>query len=118
MPGKRVKVPFKNRDAVAYAVETHQRETKHKLKDVLEVLDEEPVFDQQLLDYLSNKDYPVFDQADAHRIDYERLGGDVDTYLKPFYNGHYAPAGSFFLASRLKDAVTNWLAPKPLPYLD
>lgn len=73
-------------------------------------------FDRELLDHLAGKEYPVVDIAECHCRDYARLGGDVDVYLKPFYNGHYAPAGNFFLASSIKDAVVEWLEPMPAPY--
>lgn len=48
-PGKRVLVPFKNHETTGYVVETHQRAGNRKLKDVIEVLDDSPVFDEAFL---------------------------------------------------------------------
>lgn len=47
--GKRVLVPFKNHEITGYVVETHQRASGRKLRNITEVLDEHPVFDEAFL---------------------------------------------------------------------
>ena len=37
-------------------------------------------------------------------------------YLKRYYIGHPNPIGNQFFAFAIKDAIVNWLDPKPLAY--
>ena len=76
----------------------------------------EPRFDQELIDWLKHKPYPVVDLREAFRGDYKRFNGDVKTYLDRYYNGHHTPAGNFFTASALRDRLIKWLDPAPIPY--
>jgi hypothetical protein len=76
----------------------------------------QPRFDQDLLDWLKDKPYPVIDLRDAFRADYQRFNGDLKTYLDRYYIGHHTPAGNFFTASALRDRLIKWLEPAPLPY--
>ena len=75
-----------------------------------------PRFDQDFVDWLKEKSYPVIDMRDAFAADYKRYKIDVDQYLKPFYNGHHTPRGNFFTAWAIKDRIVQWLNPKPKPY--
>lgn len=75
-----------------------------------------PRFDQDLVDWLKDKPYPVIDMRDAFREEYRNCNGDIDTFLKPYYNGHHSPRGNFFTAWAMKDKVVEWLDPTPLPY--
>jgi len=77
-----------------------------------------PKWDQTFVDYLSTKDYPVVDLRDAHAADFEQFNVDVSTYMKRHFVGHYAPAGNFFKAMALKNAMVEWLEPKPKTYPD
>lgn len=75
-----------------------------------------PRFDQSFVDRLKHKPYPVIDMRDAFRSDYKRYKVDVESYLKPYYNGHHSPAGNFFTAWAIKDRLVEWLDPPPFPY--
>jgi hypothetical protein len=85
-------------------------------KSIASALRDEPLFDQNLLDWLQEKDYPVVDIRDAFREDFScsRLG--IGEYLEKYYNGHHSPAGNYFFAWAIKDSLCNWLDPAPLPY--
>lgn len=86
-------------------------------RQINEALSNEPLFDQTLLDWLAGRDTRVVDLRDTFRSDYARHSVDVDAYLEPLYNGHHTPRGNFLFAWGIKDAVVDWLAPKPLPYV-
>jgi len=75
-----------------------------------------PRFDQNFVDWLGNKPYPVIDMRDAFKADYRQFNVDVRTYLKRYYIGHHSPAGNFFTAWAIKDKIVEWLKPRPLPY--
>ncbi len=49
--GRRVLVPFKNRQVIGYILEKRQRDQEEGLKQILEVLDEEPLFTQGLVPF-------------------------------------------------------------------
>ena len=40
----------------------------------------------------------------------------VDEYRKRYWIGHYSPAGNHFFAYHLKNAIVDWLEPKPRTY--
>ena len=77
-----------------------------------------PRWDQNVVDYLADKNYPVLDGRDAHLEDFRAFNISVQEYMKRFYVGHYAPAGNFFFAMALKPLVVDWLDPKPTTYAD
>ena len=79
-------------------------------------LQNSPQFDQCFVDWLKDKPYPVIDMRDAFRQEYKRFKGDIDSFLKPFYNGHHTPVGNYFMAWHLKDKLVQWLDPAPKPY--
>ncbi len=83
-------------------------------------LEGRPRFDQEFVDWLKNKPYPVVDVRDAFRADFQQSNGDVATYLRRHYvsprGGHHSPAGNCFVASALRDPLRKWLRPAPLPY--
>lgn len=76
----------------------------------------EPRFDQEFVDWLKDKPYPVVDMRDVFAEDYKKYKVDINQYLAPFYNGHHTPRGNFFTAWAIKDRIVPWLEPKPLPY--
>jgi hypothetical protein len=76
----------------------------------------QPRFDQDLIDWLKHKPYPVIDLRDSFRADYKRFKGDIKTYLARYYIGHHTPAGNFFTAWAVRDRLIKWLEPAPLPY--
>ena len=76
----------------------------------------EPRFDQNFVDWMKSKPYPVIDMRDVFRTDYKHHNVDIDTYLARYYIGHHTPAGNFFFAWAIKDHIVEWLDPPPLPY--
>ena len=83
---------------------------------VIKALENEPLFDQTLLDWLAGRSTTWVDLRDPFREDFARSSLDADTYLEPFYNGHHTPKGNFFFAWGIKDRVVDWMDPKPAPY--
>ncbi|HCK11988.1 MAG TPA: hypothetical protein DHW45_19085 [Candidatus Latescibacteria bacterium] len=83
---------------------------------VEEALKEESLYDQTLLDWLADRDTLVVDLRDGFRADYAISTLPTSDYLEPFYNGHHTPRGNFLFAWVIKDAVVEWLDPKPVPY--
>jgi hypothetical protein len=75
-----------------------------------------PRFDQDLVDWLRQKPYPVIDLLAAFHADYQQHKGDANRYLARYYIGHLTPAGNFFTAWALKDPLVKWLDPAPAPY--
>lgn len=74
--------------------------------------------DQEFLNFLATRDYPVVDLRTHHTAEFDQFRGGVDVYLKRYYNGngHYNPAGNLFTAMTIKAAVVRWLDPKPKTY--
>jgi hypothetical protein len=114
---------FATRNVIGWT-EEYMAQTGKKLLIVLSfnrrnmqaALEGKPRFDQELLDWLKDKPYPVIDMRDAFRKDFSQFKGDVASYLDRYYNGHHSPAGNFFTAWALKNAMVKWLDPAPLPY--
>ncbi len=75
-------------------------------------------YDQEIVDFLQENQFTVFDMNLVHCEDYKSFNLDVGDYFKRYFIGHYSPAGNHFFAYALKDRVVDWLAPKPLPYGD
>jgi len=73
-------------------------------------------FDRSFTDRLKDKPYPVIDMRDYFVADFKHSDGNVQGYLRKYYNGHHSPAGNFFTAWAIKNKVVAWLDPKPLPY--
>lgn len=73
-------------------------------------------FDAEFVKWLKDRPAPVIDMMEAHATDFARYKIDVNEYLKLHYVGHYGPLGNFFCAFAMKDAVVDFLDPKPLPY--
>jgi hypothetical protein len=84
--------------------------------NVLADLQGQPRFDQDLLDWLKHKPYPVLDVREAFRAEYQQFHGDVKRFLDRYYIGHHSPAGNFFLANAVRDRLIQALEPAPLPY--
>jgi len=85
-------------------------------KSVRSYLKGEKPFDQRLLDYLKEHNYPFLDLREAHLAEFKGFKLDEDTYLDRYYIGHYAPAGNFFFATALKNRVADWLKPSSPSY--
>ncbi len=50
--GKRVLVPFRNRRSIGFIVGTGDAPSGIKLRDIIDIIDEEPLFDQRRLEFL------------------------------------------------------------------
>jgi hypothetical protein len=75
-------------------------------------------YDQEIVDFLQENEYTVFDMNLVHCEDYKSFNLSVGDYFKRYFIGHYSPAGNHFFAYALKDRMVDWLDPKPLPYRD
>lgn len=75
-------------------------------------------YDQEIVDFLEENEFNVFDMNLVHCEDYKSFNLSVDDYCKRYFIGHYSPAGNHFFAYALKDRMVDWLDPKPLPYRD
>jgi hypothetical protein len=75
-------------------------------------------YDQEIADFLKENKFTVFDMNLVHCEDYKSFNLGVGDYFKRYFIGHYSPAGNHFFAYALKDAVVDWLDPKPFPYRD
>jgi len=75
-------------------------------------------YDQEIVDFLSENSFTVFDMNLVHCEDFKSFNLTVGDYFKRYFIGHYRPAGNHFFAYAIKDRVVDWLDPKPLPYRD
>jgi hypothetical protein len=75
-------------------------------------------YEQEIVDYLEEKGLPYFDMNLVHLEDYRNFNLSAEDYMKRYYIGHYNPAGNHFFAYSIKDAIVNWLNPKPITYRD
>jgi hypothetical protein len=75
-------------------------------------------YDQEIVDFLRENEFNVFDMNLVHCEDYKSFNLSVGDYFQRYFIGHYNPAGNHLFAYALKDRVVEWLDPKPLPYRD
>jgi len=75
-----------------------------------------PRYDQEIVDYLESKALRCFDMNLVHLKDYGDFNLSVEDYMRRYYIGHYSPAGNHFFAYAIKDAIVDWLNPKPITY--
>ncbi len=76
----------------------------------------EPRYDQEIADYLQQQGHTTFDMNPVHEADYRQFDLSVDDYAQRYLIGHYSPAGNHFFAHSIKDAIVEWLDPKPITY--
>ncbi len=76
----------------------------------------QPRFDQAFIDYLKANDIIHVDIMEKHIKDFKNFCISPEDYVKRYYIGHYSPMGNHFFAFAIKDALVNWLNPKPLAY--
>jgi hypothetical protein len=82
------------------------------------LLQGDPRYDQEIVDFLQENEFRVFDMNLVHCEDYQSFNLSVNDYFKRYFIGHYSPAGNHLFAYAIKDQVVDWLDPKPLPYRD
>jgi hypothetical protein len=73
-------------------------------------------YDQEIVDYLQENEFAVFDMNLVHSEDYKSFDLSVSDYFRRYFIGHYSPAGNHFFAYAIKDHLVEWLDPKPLAY--
>jgi len=81
-----------------------------------QLLHRKPRYDQEIVDYLESKALRYFDMNLVHLKDYGDFNLSVEDYMRRYYIGHYSPAGNHFFAYAIKDAIVDWLNPKPITY--
>jgi hypothetical protein len=84
--------------------------------DVMRACEGLPRFDQSLIDYLKEARVPFIDLLEKHVEDFKSFRLSPREYVRRYYIGHYKPQGNHFCAFAVKDAIVNWLDPKPLAY--
>lgn len=72
--------------------------------------------DVALLQWLKERGIPTVDAFDAHVADFAQFRLSAPDYIKRLFIGHYSPAGNQFFAFAIKNAVVDWLDPKPAAY--
>jgi hypothetical protein len=110
--------------ATMYSVDKAREFTKHHNKKLLILLsygqnevmgacNNEPRFDQPIIDYLTKNGIPYVDTLQKHAEDYQSFRISPEDYAKRYYIGHYRAQGNHFFAFAIKDAVVAWLDPNP-----
>lgn len=75
-----------------------------------------PRFDQPFVEFLRENAVPFVDALEKHVEDFSWFRGTPEEYVRRYYIGHYNPKGNHFFAYSVKDALVNWLEPKPPAY--
>lgn len=76
----------------------------------------QPRFDQTFVDFLRTGETPFVDTLEKHAADFSLFRGTPEEYAKRYYIGHYNPQGNHFFAYAVKNALVDWLEPKPPAY--
>jgi len=79
-------------------------------------LEGRPRFDQNFVDWLADKPYPVVDLREIYFREFQNYRRDARTFLREYFNGHHTPTGNFLMAKGLRDAFIQWLNPAPRTY--
>lgn len=85
-------------------------------ESVIAALEGRPRFDRVLVDDLAGAGDRVVDALEAHVEDFRSFSVSPERYCRRYWNGHYTPAGNHFFAFAVKDALVEWLEPKPVAY--
>jgi hypothetical protein len=72
--------------------------------------------DQEFVDFLKDRGIRFLDGLDKHRADFLEFHVSPREYVGRYYIGHYNPLGNHFFAFAIKDAIVDWLDPKPFAY--
>lgn len=71
---------------------------------------------QEFKDFLTAQNIPWVDSLPVHVAEFQQFKLTPIEYVKRYYIGHYTPRGNSFFAFAVKDAIVNWLDPKPPTY--
>ena len=80
------------------------------------LLQEQPRYDQTIVDFLDENEFRYFDANLEHLKDYQDFNLSMDDYFKRYFIGHYSPTGNHFFAYKLKPYLLKMLEPKPITY--
>lgn len=83
------------------------------------MVDGKPRYDQQIVDFLREREFRSFDMTAVHAEDFACFAIDFDAYMNRFFVGrvgHYNPTGNHFFAYAIKPTIVDWLDPKPITY--
>ncbi len=73
-------------------------------------------YDQEMMDFIEEHNFRFFDMNEMHLEDYKKFNLTMEEYMDRYFIGHYKPAGNHFFAYAIKDAIVDWLNPKPITY--
>jgi len=73
-------------------------------------------WDQELIDFMSEKGLPCIDLYNAHISEFEQYNIEMTQYLEKYYIGHYNPRGNFFCSQAILEKLIKILTPEPRPY--
>ncbi len=73
-------------------------------------------YDQEMIDFIKSNGYRFFDMNEVHLQDFKHFNLTLDEYMSMYFHGHYTPMGNHFFAYAIKDALVEWLDPKPITY--
>ncbi len=76
----------------------------------------EPRYDQEIVDFIHANGFRFFDMNEVHLKDFKNFNLSLEKYMQRYFNGHYTPSGNHFFAYAIKDAMIDWLKPKPITY--
>lgn len=75
-----------------------------------------PRADREFVDFLKDNNFRFVDVLTKHYEDFRLFHLSPEMYAQHYYIGHYKPQGNHFFAFAIKDAVVDWLEPKPPAY--
>jgi len=73
-------------------------------------------FDGKFLELLKDRKISFVDTLQMHVDDFSCFRISPSQYHDRYYIGHYKPQGNHFFAFAVKDAIVDWLDPKPIAY--
>jgi len=96
----------------------------YDVPSVQRIIEKNERFDGEFLTYLKKNDIPFVDCLAKAAEDFKAFNLPLDDYLLRYYVGragaqvfgHYNPQGNFWFAFAIKQALVNWLDPKPPAY--
>lgn len=72
--------------------------------------------DQEFVGFLKENNVQFVDVMAKHVEDFRNFNLSPAEYVRRYYIGHYKPQGNHFFAFAVKDAIVDWLEPKPPAY--
>ena len=84
--------------------------------EVMQACQGQPRPDQMLIDFMKENEILFADSLTQHVQDFKTFNLTPQQYVDRYYIGHYKPQGYHFFAFAVKDALVNWLEPRPITY--